>query len=82
MEASLALPFIELRKNVAVGELQRRFDEIIDDLDANLGTVYHVVDEQDRRFVLMSKEHYDFLARTEAVSAITTPSNPSDILQT
>lgn len=84
MEKSLAQRFTELRKNVTVEELRERLDEIVDDLDANPGTVYHFVDEQGRTFVLISKQHYETLAQagTEAESAITTPSAPSDMSQT
>ncbi|TLX16424.1 hypothetical protein [Rhizobium sp. MHM7A] len=84
----MAQRFTELRKNVTVEELQEQLDEIVDDLDANPGTVYHVVDEQGRRFVLISKQHYDALAsvekgspETEVESAITL-SDPSEMSQT
>jgi hypothetical protein len=81
MEKVVAQHFTELRKAVSIDEMKERLEEIIDDLDANPGTVYHVVDENNRAFVLIAKKHYDALiVKMEGV--ITTPSAPSDTPRT
>jgi hypothetical protein len=80
MEKALAQRFSELSKNVTVEELQEKLDEIVGDLDANPDTVYHIVDDQGRRFVLISKQRHDALTQgeTKVESAITTLSDPSE----
>lgn len=79
----MAQHFTEVRKDVSASDLHERFDEIIDDIDANPDTVYHVVDEQGRRFVMLSLVRFQALqagATFEGVS--TTPSDPSETSRT
>jgi hypothetical protein len=61
MEKVLAQRFTEVRKDVTALELQERLDEIVDDIDAHPDTVYHIVDDQGRRFVMLSHVRYEVL---------------------
>ena len=83
MEKALAQHYTEVHKDITASELRERLDEIIDEIDANPDTVYHVVDEQGRRFVMLSHVRFQTLqagATFEGVS--TTPSDPSETSRT
>lgn len=79
----MAQHFTELRKDVTALELQERLDEIVDDIDANPDTVYHIVDEQGRRFVMLSHARFQALnAGMVLEGAFRTPSDPSETSRT
>ena len=78
----MAQHFTEHRKDVSAQELQERLDEIVADIDVNPDTVYHVADDQGRRFVVMSHARYQTLRAAVSQRPLKKPSDPSETPRT